>query len=82
MVMPVMAGKVFYWKQFLITPNLPLNLCIGSNDTLVEPVGRAIGIRTFLLKPVFPCNPGGTSLNALNYWEGSGRRSQQPDHRG
>ena len=53
MTMPVMTGVALARKILKIRPEMPIILCTGYSEFINEKKAKQIGIRGFLMKPVF-----------------------------
>jgi diguanylate cyclase (GGDEF)-like protein len=53
MTMPVMTGANLARKILEIRPEMPIILCTGHSEFINEKKARELGIREFLMKPVF-----------------------------
>ena len=49
--MPAMSGEMLAQELRRIRPDIPIILCTGFNDNVVEEKSRALGIDSFVLKP-------------------------------
>jgi len=53
MAMPKMTG-VDLAKEFMrIRPDIPIILCTGFSEAITEEEAKALGIREFVMKPIF-----------------------------
>jgi len=51
--MPVMTGAELAQKIFAMRPDIPIVLCTGFSEVISEEKAKAIGIREFIMKPIF-----------------------------
>ncbi len=51
--MPNLSGEALAREIFQIRPDLPILLCTGFSHTMTEEKARNLGIRKFLMKPLF-----------------------------
>jgi CheY-like chemotaxis protein len=52
MTMPEMSGDQLSIEMLKIRPDIPIVLCTGYNRHISESSARALGVRSFLRKPV------------------------------
>ena len=52
MTMPLMTGDHFAVELLKIRPEIPIILCTGYNQEIDEERARAVGIRSYLEKPL------------------------------
>jgi len=51
--MPHLTGADFAKKVFLIRPDIPIILCTGFSEVISEEKAKSIGIREYIMKPIF-----------------------------
>lgn len=53
MTMPIIRGDVLAKELLKINPDIPIILCSGYNELISEDKARDIGIRQFIMKPLY-----------------------------
>ncbi len=66
MSMPRMTGEMLARSILANHPNIPIFLCTGYNDTISFESVKAIGIKSYLMKPVTSSNLPATVRRTLD----------------
>lgn len=70
MTMPGMTGKDLAEELLRIRPNIPIVLCTGFSGLISEAEAKELGIRAFLLKPLYLRDIAGTLRKVLDEAKG------------
>ena len=79
-IMPNMTGVELAKEIKRIRPDMPVILCTGFSDTVMEETAKALGIAGLIMKPIIRGNMAGVIRRALGHGEEMGTAGPNPNN--